>query len=59
MPELKDCAECGGKPITHQPDYVYISCDQCDACVEIPHISYEAAYWYWNMVQTQKEERES
>ena len=59
MKDLKACTECGGKPAIQEPDYIYISCDRCDALVDIPHLSYEAAYWYWDMVQTQKEERES
>jgi len=57
--ELKRCADCDGEPTVTQPDYIYMSCGRCDALVDVPHLSYEAACLYWNMIQTQKEERES
>lgn len=57
--ELKVCADCGGKAETGISDYIYIHCSRCDALVDIPHLSYEGAYFHWNMTQEQKEKRES
>lgn len=59
MSKLKNCAECGGRPIIKESGYIYIYCGNCDCLVDIPHTNLQAAYWYWDMVQTQKEKRET
>lgn len=59
MTDIKDCTDCGGKAYITNSDYIHIGCDRCDDQIEIQHSSYEAAYFYWNMVQTQKVKNEN
>jgi phage FluMu protein Com len=57
--QLQRCTDCGGKPYVSVSGYIHISCDKCDALVEVEHTSYEAAYFYWEVIQNQKAGRET